>query len=156
MVLPIIRINIWLKIGGIMNKRGLIIEKEQIVEFNENEDHDINLGHILLKDYSQFKDELDIINNIPRVTVFKGCALITYADDIVILNTFDSQLLVFLPEDISVITNFQKESLTSILTADNLKMNMTIEGLPKDPFAPNTIYTKETLLSCLAKSKHRH
>lgn len=139
-----------------MNKRGLIIEKEKIVEFNEKEDHDINLGNIILKDYPQFKDELDIINNIPRVTVFKGCAIITYADDIVILNTFDSQLLIFLPEDISVITNFQKESLTSILTDENLKMNITIEGLPKDPFASNTIYTKETLLSCLTKSKQRH
>ena len=40
-----------------MNKRGLIIEKEKIVEFNEKEDHDINLGNIILKDYPQFKDE---------------------------------------------------------------------------------------------------
>lgn len=139
-----------------MNKRGLVISKDSIIGFDENKDHDFNLGKIILENYSQYKDEIDIINGVPRVMVFKGCAIITLEDDVVILNAFDENLLIFLPEDISVMTEFQKNSLTNILNDESLDMSMTIEGLPKDPFNSNISYSKQTLLDSLMNSKkHR-
>lgn len=138
-----------------MNKRGLVISKDSIIGFDENKDHDFNLGRIILENYSQYKDEIDIINGVPRVMVFKGCAIITLEDDVVILNAFDENLLIFLPEDIRVMTEFQKNSLTDILNDEGLDMDMTIEGLPKDPFNSNISYSKQTLLDSLVNSKKR-
>ncbi len=107
-----------------VNKRGMIIRKEDILTLDETLDHADALKKIISANYPEYSDYVDM------VTVFNGPVMITNSDDAVVLNTYDSTYLIYLPEDINTLTNYQKKILSTVLSNKPKESRIEIQSFP--------------------------
>lgn len=135
--------NGWMK----MNKRGMIIAKNEIYQFDETKDHLDNLKDIIDLYYPEYVDIKD------SLFIFSAAVAITNSDDITIIRPNEMQVQVYLPESIDILTEFQRIELTRLLNND---MDFVLSSFPKQDnlFNPIIDYKKDELLAHLTQSMH--
>lgn len=99
--------------GDIMNRRGLIIQKEKTISFDETVGHILNLENIIRENYPELEEYIALTTNVGL------CIAITNADDIVIKTAFyDGEyhsFSIYLPEDLKQLTDYQNKTLLNLL-----------------------------------------
>lgn len=137
-----------------LNKRGAIIRKADIIDFDETKDHIPNLELIINEFYPEYREYIEQTTNVGL------CIAITNNDDIVIINaTYNQeieQFIVYLPFNVGELSTYQRESL--LLMLNEMGENTIITSYAKqfDFDSSDKKYTKGELTSILKEGKVRN